>query len=47
MSDSYERGVIPLDQLISLSLTHLVEQGQLIANHHVTSVNQSTSFEVI
>ncbi|XP_065920485.1 CST complex subunit STN1-like [Dysidea avara] len=46
LGDSYERGVIPFDQLVRLSVAHLVEQGQMIANHHVSSSDQLTTYEL-
>ena len=36
---------MPVDQLLSLSVSHLVEQGQLIANHHHNN-DQPITYEV-
>ena len=44
LGESYERTVIPLDQL---SVPHLEEQGQLIADRHVTNSDQPITYEVL
>ena len=45
LSDDYRHNVIPMDQLLSLSVSHLVEQGQLIANRHHDN-EQPTTYQV-
>ena len=34
LDDSHQHHVMPVDQLLSLAMSHLVEQGQLIVRHH-------------
>jgi len=49
LSDGHQHNVIPVGQLLLLSVSHLVEQGQLIVNHHHhhhTDTDQPTNYEV-
>lgn len=46
LSDDDQHNVMPLDQLLALSVSHLVEQGQLIINYHHNVADQPTTYEV-
>ena len=45
LDGGHQHHVMPVDQLLSLATSHLVEQGQLIV-HHYHSIDQPTTYEV-
>ena len=45
LGDVHQHNVMPVDQSLSLSISHLVEQGQLIAIHHHSN-DQPTTYVV-
>ena len=45
LSDGHQHNVMPVVQLLSLSISHLVEQGQLIVKRH-HNTDQPTTYEV-
>ena len=45
LSDNHQHNVMPVVQLLSLTMSHLVEQGQLIVKHH-RNADQPTTYEV-
>ena len=44
LDDGHQHHVMPIDQLLSLATSHLVERGQLIVHHH--HHHSSTTYEV-